>query len=564
MASKGFLGHTEPAAGVVSLIMAVSTLQNSIDFPIMHLRTLNPLITGIMEGSSGGLVTLPRQGGALPLGRQPLASTGISSLAFQGTNAHAVLQASATAEAAPPAVAAVTWQQHRQWVLPPAHFLIQHYMTGKQVSRATFACNLLQPALAFLWEHQVRDRSLFPGAAYFELALAAVRTLHAGANPHAAEACLTQIAIPAPLVLPSSPATAGLVLTCSVDLTTQAISIASSSQAVHVQGHFSQAQSANQAAAAGAACVPSALSALMMLLSSDHSQPQLAPAAAQANIAPAVATAQQDSGFWHHPGRCDSFLQMGQLFLDSSPDSIHVPTGVSCLSMPSRMDTAQSMYGNCQPSGVALCSDYSLADQQAGSCCLIQGMQAKRLTAAPSSSTGESTANGSQQQGDMLYETAWLVDCQCPAVTDVCNRSGAGLLISGQAPAMACAHALAVLQDCMSRVPQAHLTLTGSSGAVDSSDTTMQVVAGAFRTAALELDAPLTVLESSALQGTQRLHHIGAAALFMPCVIAVILISVCTAPSATTDPGNHFRTSNCALQLDKPRASRMLFRSIKH
>ena len=501
MASKGFLGHTEPAAGVVSLIMAVSTLQNSADFPIMHLRTLNPLLTGILAGSSGGVVTLPRQGGPLPQGQHPLASTGISSFAFQGTNAHAVLQPSATAEAAPPAVAALTWRQHRQWVLPPAHLFIKHCLTVKHASSATFACSLLQPALAFLWEHQVRGLSLFPGAGYFEMALAAVRALHGGANQHAAEDCLTEIAIPAPLVLePSTATTAEVVLTCSLDLTTQAISLASASQSVHMQGHFSQAQKAHQAYAA---CATSASTALMMmLLTADQPQPQLAPATAQASIAPAVATAQQDSGFWHHPGRGDSFLQMGQLFLDSSPDSIHVPAGVSCLSMPTKMDTAQTMYGHCQPSDVSLSSDYTLADHQAGSSCHIQGMQAKRLTASPSSSMGAATAEGAQQLGEVLYETAWLVDSQITSATGGSSCSGAGLPIGGQTPAMACAHALAVLQDCMLKAPLTHLTLTGGSDVTGSSNSSMQVAAGAFRTAAVEVNAPVTVLESSPLQGT--------------------------------------------------------------
>ena len=506
MASKGFLGHTEPAAGVVSLIMAVTSLENSAAFPIMHLRTLNPHIAAIMAASSGG-VTLPRQGGALPQGAPALA-TGISSFAFQGTNAHAVLQASVTAVADTPAVAAVPWQQRRHWVLPPAHCLIKHCMPGKQPSKAAFACNLLQPALGFLWEHKVMDRTLFPGAGYFEMALAAMRTLHGSGNLLVAEDCLTQIAIPAPLMLPSHAITVGLVLTCSVDLTTQAISItsvaAARSQSVHMRGQFSQAQTAVPCQTHGD-CTAYATSApanvLMMLLTANQSLQQLSPTeaqpAAQASIAPAVATAQQDSGFWHHPARFDSFLQMGQLFLDSKPNSIHVPAGVECLSMPGKMDTTQSMYGHCQPSGVTLSSDYALADQQASSCCLIQGMQAKLITAMPSSSTAEATAEGAQQHVEVLYEVAWLVDHQSTEADD----SGASLPIGGQTPAMACAHALAVLQDCMSKVPSSHLTLTGSNGMVGGSNTTMQAVAGAFRTAAVEANASVTVLERAALQG---------------------------------------------------------------
>lgn len=513
MASKGFLGHTEPAAGVVSLIMAATSLHSAAAFPIMHLRTPNPHIATIMAGSTGG-VALPRQGGSLPQSGQALASTGISSFAFQGTNAHAVLQAAPTAVAAPPAVAALTWQQCRQWVLPPANCLIRHCISGKQPSRATFACNLLQPALAFLWEHQVMGKRLFPGAAYFEMALAATRTLHGSSSLHTPAHCLTQVAIPAPLVLPTSAvATAGVTLTCLVDLSSQMISIASAAthgsaaQSIHMRCQITQA---HQAFADSIACVASARDALTKLLIAGHSQHWLKPVhaqpAAQASIAPAVATTQQDSGFWHHPARFDSFLQLGQLFLDSSPDGIHVPSGVDCLSMPGRMDSAHSMYGHCQPSAVALSSNYTLADEQANSCCQIQGMQAKLISAARSSATA--AAAGGQQcnpSGEVLYEVAWLVDEQSVAAAEAFGCSGVGLPISGETPAMACANALAALQECMSRVPQSHLSLTGSIGSVGSDNSTMQAVAGAFRTAVVEVQAPVTVLEHAACQGDSRL-----------------------------------------------------------
>ena len=531
MASKGFLGHPEPAAGVVSLIMAATSLQNSAAFPIMHLRALNPHIAATMPGSSAG-VTLPRQSRGLPSGGHALASTGISSFAFQGTNAHAVLQASPTSVAGPTAVADFTWQLRRQWVLPPAHCLIKHCMPGEQPNKAMFACKLLQPALAFLWEHQVMGRSLFPGAAYFEMALAATRTLHGTADLHSAEDCLTQVAIPAPLVLPSSATAAGFVLTCSVDMGTQVINIASAAvhglQSVHMRCQISHAQTPYQTGADGIACAASAADALMKVFIADHSQQQLslaeAPPAAQASIAPAVATAQQDSGFWHHPAQFDSFLQLGQVFLDSKPDCIHVPAGVDCLSMPGKADTAQSVFGHCQPSGVAFSSDFVLADSHAGSCCHIQGMQAKLITAArPSGTAAAATAGGVQQDlnssEETLYEVAWLVDHQSEAEADASGCKSTSVHISGQTPAMASARALAVLQDCMSKMPQSQLTLTGSSSCNNG---IMQAVAGAFRTAAVEVHAPVTVLESAAYQGaSQTLYLATVAPLNVPLAFRI-------------------------------------------
>ena len=507
MASKGFLGHTEPAAGLVSLIMAASSLQNLAAFPIMHLKTLNPHVAAIMAGSPGS-VTLPRQCSALAQAHA-LPSTGISSFAFQGTNAHAVLQASATAGQDSLAVADVLWQQQRQWVLPLAHCLIRQHLPGALPSQATFACSIQQPALAFLWEHEVMDRSLFPGAGYFEMALAALRTLHTGSSLHTAENCLTQIAIPAPLVLPPSIATSVTMLTCLVNLSSQAVSVVSLDghvfETVHMRGHFTQAQLSSQAGSATA----SASGALMVLLKADQSLKQLSllkpfQPAAQAFIAPAVAATQQDSGFWHHPARSDSFLQMGQLFLESPAGSIHVPAGVACLSLPRKMDTAQSMHGHCQPSGVALSSDYTLADQQASSCCQIQGMQAKAITARPSPNTAEATAQAAEQHESstqVLYEMAWLADHQSLPVPSAANCSSIQLAVSRQTPAVACAHALAALQDCMAKRPQSHLTLQGSSGMTQNDGSCMQALAGACRTAAVEAKVSISVLESSPLQG---------------------------------------------------------------
>ena len=61
------------------------------------------------------------------------------------------------------------------------------------------------PALAYLWDHRVNGRPVFPGAAYFEMAAAAARGLAVGgaASPGGVvEAALQEVAIVAPLLLP--------------------------------------------------------------------------------------------------------------------------------------------------------------------------------------------------------------------------------------------------------------------------------------------------------------------------------------------------------------------------
>lgn len=89
---------------------------------------------------------------------------------------------------------------------------------------------LATEALAYLLDHKVAGRSLLPGAAMFEMAAAAGRTLAGGAaDAHVAPAlasmdlCLTAVAIPAPVVLAAGGSGA---LECTVDCRADAVQLA--------------------------------------------------------------------------------------------------------------------------------------------------------------------------------------------------------------------------------------------------------------------------------------------------------------------------------------------------
>ena len=97
---------------------------------------------------------------------------------------------------------------------------------------ATCACRVaLQLAterLAFLMDHVVAGRSILPGAAMFEAAAAAGRTLSLSADsvPSAAAApdlCLTGLIIPAPVVLAAG---APQALEVAVDCRSSAVQLA--------------------------------------------------------------------------------------------------------------------------------------------------------------------------------------------------------------------------------------------------------------------------------------------------------------------------------------------------
>lgn len=109
-------------------------------------------------------------------------SIGISSFAFQGTNAHAVLTAySSNAEMPKQATAMLSATRgaifHRQqfWYLPRMHGLTQGVYA--KASEALVVAQLRRPYLGFLWDHRVQDNVLVPAAAMVEFAAAAGKLL---------------------------------------------------------------------------------------------------------------------------------------------------------------------------------------------------------------------------------------------------------------------------------------------------------------------------------------------------------------------------------------------------
>ena len=127
-----------------------------------------------------GRWSLPRQPGALPLTAAQPAVTGVSSFAFQGTNAHALL-AAAPADSGVRTPQCPLWQRSSFWLLPPQYDLVQAVRMAGQV--ALFVANLQQPAAAALLQARAGAGSasiLTPGSA-IELAAEAAAQLAAAA-----------------------------------------------------------------------------------------------------------------------------------------------------------------------------------------------------------------------------------------------------------------------------------------------------------------------------------------------------------------------------------------------
>ena len=127
MASKSWIGHSEPSAGLIGLTHAHLALAQGVQFPVLHLAAINPYVTALMERQPGRWMA-PRQPAALGMTAgagstvAEAAVVGVSAFAFQGTNAHALLSTAPVAGAAPaPMGVSVAWKQQRFWVAPPVH-----------------------------------------------------------------------------------------------------------------------------------------------------------------------------------------------------------------------------------------------------------------------------------------------------------------------------------------------------------------------------------------------------------------------------------------------------------
>jgi acyl transferase domain-containing protein len=174
-AAKSRMGHAEPAAGTVGIAQAIAMLTQQRVTPLTHLRRVNPLIVGASKAAGGRAPALPRQRGpaaiAAPDQDAWQAVQGVSSFAFQGTNAHAVLclQAGSQQGIGSGGARPVCWNRQRFWYTVPAHQLLQ--MAGFSVAKreATFQMSLARACLGK--QSPVPSCDCFPAVMFDMLAL---------------------------------------------------------------------------------------------------------------------------------------------------------------------------------------------------------------------------------------------------------------------------------------------------------------------------------------------------------------------------------------------------------
>lgn len=133
MAAKSWVGHSEPAAGLIGLAQAHLALHHHMQMPILHLGHMNRHVASALQhGTASGQFQIMRQQASVSgvdSGSSKL-RCGVSAFAFQGTNAHAIIeqagpQPGQAVEAGRPAL---EWHTQRHWIAPIAQALL----TGMQ------------------------------------------------------------------------------------------------------------------------------------------------------------------------------------------------------------------------------------------------------------------------------------------------------------------------------------------------------------------------------------------------------------------------------------------------
>ena len=130
-AAKSSMGHAEPAAGGIGVAHVMFMITQFSNTGLIHLRNINPIILGALKMDVHEQVSLPREvAPSIGLSRtiQDVEQMhGISSFAFQGTNAHIVLsmRGFGQGECTPERFQkAALWLLQRHWYIGPSHQLL--------------------------------------------------------------------------------------------------------------------------------------------------------------------------------------------------------------------------------------------------------------------------------------------------------------------------------------------------------------------------------------------------------------------------------------------------------
>ena len=241
-AFKSRIGHAEPAAGIAGCLQTYLSLCNLTQPCIENLRSVNPYLFTYLSspnrmGAFRGIAACPTSLDSSDHSRQTAYTVGVSSFAFQGTNAHVIL---------------LKDMQHTEDALheegdvsrrfisfPRRHWPLPFSLRGSYVSSTTtsasvvFVHALMHPSHAMLYDHVVMGRVVVPGAAFFDLMVSGVRSHLPGGDGSVTAIGVSGVALVAPLILRSDAVrgdeTRAITIECSFDTYNGSVRLSSSS-----------------------------------------------------------------------------------------------------------------------------------------------------------------------------------------------------------------------------------------------------------------------------------------------------------------------------------------------
>ena len=143
-AGKSLVGHSEPAAGVMGIGHIQTAMSHCSSLPILHLRSLNMHAVPVIQQKNW---SIQRQAAPHPsFEAEGLYLAGVSSFAFQGTNAHTILSRNdLIVPSSKPLLG--FWDRSRHWVHPRIPRMIER---ASAQDRVLLHVNLNIPRLSML------------------------------------------------------------------------------------------------------------------------------------------------------------------------------------------------------------------------------------------------------------------------------------------------------------------------------------------------------------------------------------------------------------------------------
>ena len=432
-AGKTGLGHTEPSAGLVGFAHASSAATAAFVQPILHLHRLNPYLEGTLAGPNASLFAMPKQSGGFAsssgVDAQPL--VGISSFAFQGTNAHLILAKeencsiiSQTFNAMP------VWKRIHTSVLPPAHPQLHSVVAATSSAAAVFEMRLGQASLAFFKAHRVSGKSVFPGAGYLEMAAGAVEALkHGGASSTA----VVGVAVVSPLLLSSATDLLSTPFKAEIKLISGELKLVSSS-ATHVTAciHRVQLPTTTAAEIEVSTATERILAECSEPIATMYLYRQLNEVGLQygpafrtlhsvkcggnsASGAVRQAAEQTPAGFIFNPAILDGCLQLGGMVPaqnTNSSQSTKIPASLDALLIGSALGSSPAIALACRPtfatdSDASVLRNHTIITTDGTVVCTLEGLQSKSTSHAGSSASRVAAKAAAAEKEDMLYDIEW-------------------------------------------------------------------------------------------------------------------------------------------------------------